>query len=452
VIHGSSTHLLSLLNDVLDLSKMDVGKMDVAPAPCGPRAVISESVLIMQSRAQEKGLALGITFDPDVPEAIRTDGTRLRQIIMNLVGNAVKFTKQGRVDVGVTFVPAPAPGVPATLRVTVADTGIGMTPEQASHLFNPFQQADHTISNRFGGTGLGLAISKGLAKRLGGDITVTSTPGAGSVFTLTIAANPLLPGEFVPRTLPTVQAWDSGKPGAAAPLAGRIILVVDDVETNRKVCSIFLARAGATTVLACDGQEAVEICRTRAFDLVLMDIQMPIMSGSDATKALRAAGFVAPILALTAFSSGGDRDECLAAGMNDFLAKPIEPAVMIQLAARWIRESPPHASPHPKEVELPTWQSDPELEAVARAWLAELPERLNAIDAALIAGDVESAARGAHAIKGSGGSLGCPEFTEPAAALESAAKAKSIDIARMALSELQQLCNAARGRPESKAA
>lgn len=452
VIHGSSTHLLSLLNDVLDLSKMDVGKMDVAPAACSPREVVSESVLIMQSRAQEKGLSLCVKFEGEMPEAIRTDGTRVRQIVMNLVGNAVKFTARGQVEVVVAFTPSAVAGTAATLRVKVADTGIGMTAEQLRHLFSPFQQADTTISARFGGTGLGLAISKRLAERLGGDITVTSTPGTGSVFTLTIAAHPLLPGEYLPRTMPTTEAWDSGVPGAKAPLAGRTILVVDDVETNRRVCSIFLGRAGATTEVASDGQEAVEKCRGREFDLVLMDMQMPRMNGSEATRALRAAGYRAPILALTAFSSGGDRDDCLAAGMDDFLSKPIEPAVMIQAAARWIRKRERASESARGEAELPTWESDPELEAVARAWLAELPERLDAIEAALVAGELEAAARGAHAIKGSGGSLGCPEFTRPAEALESAAKAKSIEVARAAVRTLRRLRAQAEGRAGRKAA
>jgi signal transduction histidine kinase/ActR/RegA family two-component response regulator len=445
VIHGSSTHLLSLLNDVLDLSKLDVGKMDISPAPCSPRAVISESALIMQSRAEEKGLTLNLHFEPGVPEAIRTDGTRLRQIVMNLVGNAVKFTEKGGVEARVAFLASPSAGVPAMLRVSIADTGIGMTPEQTAALFNPFQQADHTIIHRFGGTGLGLAISKRLAERLGGDISVSSTRGVGSVFTLTLAAYPLLPGEFLPRTLPITDAWDSGKPGMKTPLAGRSILVADDVETNRKVCAIFLGRAGARVVLACNGHEAVELCRTQSFDLVLMDVQMPVMHGQDASRALRAAGFHMPIIALTAFSSGGDREDCLAAGMNDFLSKPIEPALMIQSAARWILQTE-RGTATAHDPALPTWESDPDLVAVARQWLAELPLKFDRVAAALADGDSETAARAAHAIKGTGGSLGCPEFTIPAETLESAAKAKSTDIAQLALAQLRRLHAAATAR------
>ncbi len=460
VIHGSGTHLLTLINDVLDISKLDVGKMDMALAPCSPREVISGSVAVLTSRAKEQGIALDLAFDPSVPDAIRTDGTRLRQIAMNLVGNAVKFTQLGGVKVAVRYDPGSGSkgsnsddkNASAMLRISVTDTGIGMSPEQLGNLFKPFEQADQSIAARFGGTGLGLSISKSIAQRLGGDITVTSTLGAGSTFTATIAANPLLPGESLPRAMPTVEAWDTGEPGAKAPLGGRTILVVDDVETNRKVCSIFLKRAGAHVDLACDGTEAIEICSKQLFDLVLMDIQMPTMSGLEATRAIRANGFTAPIIALTAFSTGADREECLAVGMNDFLSKPIVPAVMIQTVARWTKLAVPDEGSRETGNELPTWASDPELEPIARSWLTDLPHKLDVIEEALTSNDGENAAREAHAIKGAGGSLGMSEFTNPAEVLESAAHAKSFDIARMALVKMRRLHAEACARLEERAA
>ncbi len=454
VIHGSGTHLLNLINDVLDISKMDVGKMDMALAPCSPRQVISESVAVLTSRAKEQGIALDVIFDPNVPDAIRTDGTRLRQIAMNLVSNAVKFTKFGGVKVVVGYRDGSVADssstegefTPPILSIAVTDTGIGMSAEQVDNLFRPFEQADQSIARRFGGTGLGLSISRRIAERLGGDITVTSTLGAGSTFTATIAANPLLPGESLPRSMPTVDAWDSGEPGARVPLKGRRILVVDDVETNRKVCSIFLRRAGADVVQAGDGHEAVEICSTQAFDLVLMDIQMPTMGGLEATKAIRDSGFEAPILALTAFSTGEDRDQCIAGGMNDFLSKPIVPAVMIQTAARWTRIANPDAGQRASAIPTFPYALDPELKPVALSWLSELPAQLDAIEAALASGDAQKAARAAHAIKGSGGSLGMAEFTNTAEVLESAANAKSVDIAHVALSKLRKLHSDATSR------
>lgn len=460
VIHGSGTHLLNLINDVLDISKMDVGKMDMALAPCSPREVISESVAVLTSRAREQGIALDLTFDSNVPDAIRTDGTRLRQITMNLVGNAVKFTQFGGVKVAVRYEECwdaddstgESETPPPVLSIAVTDTGIGLSPEHVANLFTPFEQADRSIARRFGGTGLGLSISKRIAQRLGGDISVTSTLGAGSTFTATIAANPLLPGESLPRVMPTVEAWDTGEPGAKAPLGGRTILVVDDVETNRKVCSIFLKRAGAIVELACDGTEAIEICGKQSFDLVLMDIQMPTVSGLEATRAIRANGFTAPIIALTAFSTGADREECLAVGMNDFLSKPIVPAVMVQTVARWTKLAVPDEGSRETGDDLPTWAIDPEIEPIARSWLSDLPRKLDAIDTALDAGDAETLAREAHTIKGAGGSLGMSEFTNPAEVLESAAHAKSFDIARMALVKLRKLHAQACARLEERAA
>ncbi|USN99496.1 MAG: response regulator [Phycisphaeraceae bacterium] len=419
VIHGSGEHLLSLLNDVLDLSKLDAGKAEIMPTPCSPREVISNAVLLLHSRAGEQGIELELSIDQDVPTAIRTDPTRVRQIVMNLVSNAVKFTRQGRVDVAVSH---EAQGPRPMLRIEVRDTGVGMTPGQVARLFTPFQQADKTIKDEFGGTGLGLSISRDLARRLGGDITVTSEKGVGSVFTATIEACELLPGESLPNALPNRDSWDTGQPGSARPLEGARVLVADDVEANRTVASLFLQRAGASVVTVEDGQQAVEACRGDEFHLVLMDVQMPVMSGLQATEQIRAAGAAMPILALTAFSSGGDRESCLKAGMNDFLSKPFESSVLVQTAARWFRVfiggdgSPP-------DLDEEAFADDAELVVIALDWLSELGRKLEIAGAALDAGDLELIARIGHAIKGSGGTLGMSAFTEPGESLEHAATA-----------------------------
>ncbi|MCA9293443.1 MAG: CHASE domain-containing protein [Phycisphaerales bacterium] len=434
IIHGSGEHLLALLNDVLDLAKLDADHVDIALAPCNPRKVISESALALQSRAVEKGISLHIEFDDAIPTAIRSDATRLRQILMNLVSNAVKFTEHGGVRVEVS---ATQDASVPRLRIAVRDTGIGMTPEQAQGLFQPFQQADKTIADRFGGTGLGLVISKRLAERLGGDITLSSEVGVGSVFTLEIAAPPLLPGESLPHALPTRHAWDNGAPGAARPLQGKHVLVADDVEANRKVCKALLERAGATVTTVNDGREAVATCQAQAFDLVLMDVQMPEMSGLDATRALRAAGYATPILALTAFSSGGDRDSCLSAGMNDFLSKPIESATLIHLSAHWAGQAFPSESDESPEAH--PFEDDPALFAIARDWLTKLPAMLATARGALEQNDLEAVARIGHAIKGTGGSLGMPTFTEPAAALERAARIGDVQRAQLLLDQLERL-------------
>jgi PAS domain S-box-containing protein len=416
IIHGSGQHLLSLLNDVLDLSKMDADDATIQPEPCRVREVISAAVLLLQSRAEEKAIGLELAFDPSVPDAARLDPTRVRQIVMNLISNAVKFTERGGVTVTVS---CEDHGPTPRLAVEVRDTGIGMTTEQLGRLFKPFQQADHRISERFGGTGLGLSISRGLARRMGGDITVASAPGLGTVFTLTIPAEPLRVGERPPGAVLRVEDAPGVTP--TGDLRGARILVADDVEANRQVASIFLRRAGAEVVLAEDGREAVERTRETTFDLILMDIQMPGMSGLEAARAIREAGGRMPILALTAFSSGADRGGCLAAGMDDFLAKPFEPDLLIQTVARWLRESRVVVTARPAGPKLvnPTEDeaSDPEIIDLARRWLGDLDGKLRLAEEALVAGDAETVGRVGHAIKGSGGMLGLPEFTEVGADL-----------------------------------
>lgn len=440
VIHGSGQHLLSLLNDVLDLSKLDAEGADIALAPCNPMAMISESVMLMQSRADEKGIGLDLEFEERVPTAIRTDATRVRQILMNLISNAVKFTDKGAVTVRVSHFRR---GGERLLKIDVEDTGIGMSKSQMDKLFRPFQQADKNIAERFGGTGLGLSISKTLAKKLGGDITVTSTPTVGSVFTVTFAAPPLLRGESLPSLIPDRDAWDNNE---ASPLEGATVLVVDDVAENRKVASLFLQRAGAEVRTANDGAAALELCRNENYDLVLMDVQMPVMSGIQAAEAIRALGKEMPILALTAFSSGADRGACLAAGMNDFLAKPFEPTVLVQSSARWVQYSRGQLEHAPDVDMLDTMGDDPELVAVALDWLEGLTSKLDTISTAIETGDAETVGRVGHAIKGSGGSLGMPEFTAPATELESAAEKGDFDGARRHLQKLIATQASARSR------
>lgn len=336
---------------------------------------------------------------------------------MNLVSNAVKFTERGLVRVSVNW---EEHSDPPRLVITVKDTGIGMSPEQAENLFRPFHQADHTIANRFGGTGLGLAISKRIAERMGGDVTVKSEQGVGSTFTVTIDAPMLLEGETLSNPLPIGNAWDKGGSGErTSPLEGCKILVADDIEANRKVCSLHLRRAGATVKTVTDGNAAVGACETEQYDLILMDIQMPNVNGIEATRMIRAMGHDLPVIALTAFSAGGDRDACIKAGMNDFLAKPFEASQLVLTASKWIgvledAQEARHAGTSTEPI-------DPDLLDVINGWMGSIPSRLNEASETLANRDFASLSRIAHAIHGAGGSMGLPEFTHPARRLERAA-------------------------------
>ncbi|MEL7485059.1 MAG: response regulator, partial [Planctomycetota bacterium] len=305
-------------------------------------------------------------------------------------------------------------GASATPRMQVAvrDTGIGIAPEQIKKLFRPFQQADHTIAEEFGGTGLGLSISRSLANRLGGDITVASAEGVGSCFTLEIEAPPPLAGESV--SVEPASAADTRDDDGRA-LQGCRVLVVDDVPANREIARVVLARAGAEVATAEDGKQALRHAEAARFDLVLMDIQMPRMNGMEVTRRLRASGFQAPILALTAFSSRADRNECLEAGMDDFLPKPFEPSMLLESSARWIRVKGARGSSGSGSERF-----DADMLDVAIDWLRSVPARLASASEALSRGDAAEAAHIAHAIMGSGGTLGFPEITEPAPRLEQA--------------------------------
>ena len=347
-IRRNGEHLLTIINDILDLSKSDAGMMSVERIPCDPALVVDEVVALMRVRAVSKGLELSAAHPRrgpagGPPPRIMSDPARLRQIVINLVGNAIKFTDAGSVEVRTAIEPAPhaAPTGSAVLRVEVIDTGVGITPGEASRLFRPFTQADSSITRRYGGTGLGLSISKRLAVMLGGDLSVVSVPGVRTIFTLTCAAEPA-------PAAPPVATPDA--PSAAR--AGRLaILLAEDGLDNQRLLRHHLTRAGFEVEVAADGAEALRVAASRSatgrgFDAVLMDMQMPVMGGEEATRELRRRGYDGPILALTAHADADARDACLRAGCDAHLVKPIDAAALVAAvclhAAR--RERPPLAA------------------------------------------------------------------------------------------------------------
>jgi len=335
-IKRNGEYLLDLINDILDLSKIEAGKLDVQRVACYPVHVVAEVYCLMRIRAESKGLPLEVEYVGPIPEIIQSDPTRLRQILINLVGNAIKFTETGRVRLVVRL--APGLGTPPRLRFDVIDTGIGLAPEQVAQIFNPFTQADSSTSRRYGGTGLGLAISRRLAEMLGGNITVASAPGDGSTFTVTVQTGPLdgvrmldNPRQIMERH----QAERKTPPTSNVDLRGRILLAEDGPD-NQRLIAFFLNQAGADVTLADNGQAAYEkamdaMAADQPFDVILMDMQMPVMDGYEATRQLREAGYRAPILALTAHAMTGDRERCLAAGCDGYMTKPIQRDALLQL-------------------------------------------------------------------------------------------------------------------------
>ena len=331
VIQRNGAHLLQIVNDILDLSKIEAGKMTVENVACSPSALLSEVKALVQVRADAKGLALTVDCPATIPAAIFTDPVRLRQILVNLVGNAIKFTQRGSVRVILQMVD----GDRRRLQCDVCDTGLGLTPEQAAKLFQPFSQADSSTTRKFGGTGLGLAISRRLAEHLGGELVlVSSEPGVGSRFRVTVPTSPVeaAPGE-------TAEPPDDQPPPAALPRLNCRILLAEDGPDNQRIIAAVLRKAGADVTIVDDGRMAVDAALTAEkddapFDVILMDMQMPVLDGYQSTRLLRQGGYAGAILALTANAVSEVRQNCLDAGCNDYVSKPIDRQTLVLTLAQ----------------------------------------------------------------------------------------------------------------------
>jgi PAS domain S-box-containing protein len=333
-IKRNGEHLLSLLNDVLDHSKIEAGRMTVESIPTDLEAVIGDSVELMSPRAELKGLSVRRRADTRLPRVILSDPTRLRQIILNLLSNAIKFTHAGEVVLSASL--DESDPAAARLRLSVSDTGIGMTRDQLEKIFTPFQQADGTTTRRFGGTGLGLGISRKLAHLMNGDITVESTAGRGSIFTLVLNVGPVADLEFdraglsPHETRPEPSRSDAQ---GAPPLAGLRLLVAEDGVDNQRLIGHVLRKAGAEVTIVENGQLALDAVTQSpsSFDVVLMDMQMPVMDGYTAARVIRDRGLRVPVVALTAHAMSDEVERCLAAGCVAYASKPLDKPKLIAL-------------------------------------------------------------------------------------------------------------------------
>jgi signal transduction histidine kinase len=331
-------HLLALINDMLDLSKIEAGGLEVRRSETSPISVAQHVVALLRDRARAKGLLLELELAADLPPAIWSDALRLQQILVNLVGNAIKFTEQGGVRLSVSHRPSPIGGE-GQIAFEVIDSGIGIAPEDRERVFAPFSQADPSESRRYGGTGLGLAISRGLAQQLGGKLELESEVGRGSTFRLRI---PLGSAEGASHEAPApfdtpLLARDSGALVSLPKLRGRVLVAEDGID-NQRLIERLLTRLGLEVTLAGDGRAAIDAALAgerdgQPFGAVLMDMQMPELDGYAATQALRDAGFTRPIIALSAHAMTEDRERCLACGCDAFAAKPIDRRALVDLLA-----------------------------------------------------------------------------------------------------------------------
>lgn len=428
LIDRSAQSLLALVNDILDVSKIEAGQMEIERVPFDLHELVQDLATLYRLRATEKSLLFRVRMDTGVPQHVMADPTRLRQVLVNLLGNALKFTSAGWIGLEVRASREEAAWV---LEFIVADTGVGIAADVQPQLFTPFMQADSSTSRQFGGTGLGLSIVRQLMDLMGGAVSVASVPGRGSRFTVTL---PVLPAQAPAEA----SVWVDLTP----PAPGTRILMAEDNTTNQVVAFGLLRKLGYENVtVANDGAEAYAMAMREPFDMILMDCQMPEMDGYEATRRLRAAGCEVPIVAMTANAIKGDRERCLEAGMNDYLSKPIDLKVLRATLAKWLG---PQAS---RLAELPLFDAsamdsrfggDEELKEVALATFRQTtPALLGKMRNALEIGNRKQLELLAHSAKGAGAMISAERYSAIAAAMEEHAETAALTDLERLLLELQ---------------
>lgn len=407
-IFRNSQYLTAILSDVLDVSRMEAGELNLELVPVSVSSLINEIYEIMERGARGKGLYLEVITSDAIPEKILGDHVRLKQILLNLIGNAVKFTLKGGIRLGVEYCKTER-----LLTFTISDTGIGMSGEQLCHLFKPFAQGDSSITRRFGGTGLGLAITKHLVTLLGGTIEVESKERCGTTFTVCLPVR--AEREFMERIpSPSHHCLEQ-------PLFGKVLLVEDGLD-NQELVRYFLRAAGVEHTIVNDGRAGIAAALSDTFDLVLMDLQMPIVDGISATKALRQAGYTTPIIALTA-NVESSREECLAAGFSGHLRKPFRREELLSLLANHLRgDTVGRHFAATEEI-----QDDPEFGHIVKGFIERLPSRVKTIQECMKYKDYRGIAEHAHKLAGAE-MFGFPALTRLVRALELSAQREESEL------------------------
>ena len=468
-INISSESLLGILNDILDFSKIEAGKLSIEHTRFNLDTVLDNLQNMFTASAEEKHLELLIEVPPNTPTQLIGDALRIQQVLFNLVGNAVKFTAQGNVRVQLQLLEAAQ--TKARIRFNIKDTGIGIAQEDQAKLFQPFSQADTSITRRFGGSGLGLAISQKLVQLMGSDLHVESTPGQGATFSFDLTlgvASPEMHEEVDRRHA-------ARKAGALANalrersqlLSGARILVVEDNRINQQVVKEFLQLSGVIVDIANNGKEALQLLDNNPYDAVLMDVHMPEMGGVEATENIRRQGRfdTLPVIALTAGVTQGERDHCLTCGMNDFVSKPVNPEELIGVLCHWVKMETPTASgtqpeltqkqPQPVNLnDLPGFNLTPVLSLVGgkeeliiellKMFRDDSANTITDLDACLLEQNYQAAHKLTHSITGSAGNMGATALHDAAITLDSSLRQGRLDQAayanfRKALQETREV-------------
>ena len=465
-IRRNGEHLLTIINDILDISKIEAGKMTVERIETSPIEILADVHSLMRQKTSEKNLTFEFEFEGAVPEHITTDPTRLRQMLVNLIGNAIKFTETGGVTVATTV-------DLATRRISFAvkDTGIGMTESQLHRVFQPFEQADSSTTRRSGGTGLGLTITQSLARMLGGDVTAKSMRGLGSVFTLSVDTGDLEGVTWIddPAQQMLERPDDQTDNPEQVKLTARVLLAEDGLD-NQKLISYRLRQAGAEVEIANNGAVAHDMAleaidKGAPFSVILMDMQMPIMDGYTATAKLRARGYAGPIIALTAHAMSGDRDKCIDAGCDDYTTKPIKVPELLGLVHRYATggelemvpmKTGDEASSSSSQAEpvvdtskrlplISEYADDPDMEELVEIFLQSLGERMEQIRSSWDNWDVDTLTRISHQLAGAAGGYGYPSITDASREVERLLKGNQPrELTESALEHLWDLCERAK--------
>lgn len=424
-------HLLQVINDILDISKIEAKQLAIENISISPIRLIADIDSLMGARVRDKGLTFSINYNLPLPRVITSDPTRLNQILLNLCSNAAKFTETGGVEIQVSYLL-----MEDKIQFVVRDTGIGMDSEELTRLFKPFSQADESTTRKYGGTGLGLYISKQLAQMLGGDLVCMSEKGQGSVFTLKVKAHVKADAEFI-YDLRAVNNYEMESKVVVIPQLNGEILLAEDSPDNQVLISMYVKKTGANITVVENGQRAIEQALEKKYDLILMDMQMPIMGGVEAVKWLRQTGNQTPIAMLTANAMKEERDKCISLGANDFLTKPIETAQFYRALEKYL--SPLGSDDNQWESLDDTFGR--EYTELRMRFVDGLPEKIAQVNEILAQENWVELKGELHRLKGIGGGLGFSEITTLCRRIEGFLAADDLDSVANGMLELFQFCD-----------
>ena len=440
-IGRSSRHLLEIINDILDLSKIEAGQLVIETLPVSPIKVVKEVENIIAVRAEEKGLSFNVNYRFPLPRFIITDPTRLRQILLNLCSNAVKFSNEGSININIGY-----NDEVQRIKFEVTDAGIGMTDDEIERLFKPFSQADTSTTREYGGTGLGLSISKQLAEQLGGEISCISRKKIGSKFTLTVDTGKIDTDDLIYTLDDAESIQNTVSSTITKPMLMGRVLLAEDTPDNQMLISMYIRRTGAEVDVVENGKQAVESALQNEYDLVFMDMHMPVVDGLQAVQILRLSGYSKPIVALTANALKEDRDKCISAGTDDYLTKPIELDKFNKVLCQYLKpDDANNGEQENSDIQSQVAEDafnleDPEYRALMEKFVSGLSDDIQSIKTAYAKSRWTDLIETVHKLKGLGASFGFNEITDVATQLQIDLVTKRIGTIEQQTEMLINLC------------